>query len=71
MSTATASSTGAAATSSTSGTPGVLGRIGRGALFPLAVLLFWEFAARSGLLKAESLSFPTAIFKAAVGVVLD
>ena len=65
MSTATVSPTGA------TGTPGVAGRIVRGALFPLAVLLFWEVAARSGLLKAESLSFPTAIFKAAVGVVLD
>ncbi|MBN9411988.1 MAG: ABC transporter permease subunit [Burkholderiales bacterium] len=47
------------------------GRVARGVLFPLAVLVFWEFAARSGLLKAESLSYPTAIFRAAVGVVID
>lgn len=51
--------------------PGWTGRIARGALFPVAVLLFWEFAARSGLLKAESLSYPSAIFRAALGVVID
>lgn len=47
------------------------GRVVRGLLFPLGVLLFWEFAARSGLLKSESLSYPSAIFRAAVGVVID
>lgn len=40
-------------------------------LFPVIVLLWWEFAARSGLLKAESLSMPTAIFRAAWLVVVD
>jgi ABC-type nitrate/sulfonate/bicarbonate transport system permease component len=46
-------------------------RIAKGLLLPAAVLLFWEFAARSGLLKAESLSFPSAIFRAAFLVVVD
>jgi NitT/TauT family transport system permease protein len=47
------------------------GRIARGALVPVAVALFWEVAARSGWLKSESLSYPSAILMAAVGVVLD
>jgi ABC-type nitrate/sulfonate/bicarbonate transport system permease component len=46
-------------------------RVGRGALLPVAVLLFWEFAAHSGLLKSESLSYPSAIARAAVGVLVD
>ena len=46
-------------------------RLFKGLLLPVAVLLFWEFAARSGLLKAESLSFPVAIARAAFGVVTD
>jgi NitT/TauT family transport system permease protein len=48
-----------------------MARVFKGVLFPAAVLIFWEFAARSGLLKAESLSSPIAIFRAAVGVVAD
>ena len=52
-------------------TPSLAGRIGRGALFPLAMLLFWEFSARSGMLKAESLSYPSAILRAAIGVAAD
>lgn len=46
-------------------------RILKGLLLPVLVLLFWEWSARNGLLKAESLSYPSAIFKAAWGVVLD
>ena len=46
-------------------------RLLKGLLLPTALLLFWEFAAKSGLLKAESLSFPSAIFQAAFGVVAD
>lgn len=46
-------------------------RILKGLLLPVLVLLFWEWSARHGLLKAESLSYPSAIFRAAFGVVFD
>jgi ABC-type nitrate/sulfonate/bicarbonate transport system permease component len=48
-----------------------LSRIAKGLLLPALVLLFWEWAARSGLLKAESLSMPSAIFRAAFLVLVD
>ncbi|WP_372656904.1 ABC transporter permease [Hydrogenophaga sp.] len=49
----------------------ILLRVFKGALLPVAVLLFWEFSARTGQLQSESLSSPVAIFRAALGVVLD
>jgi NitT/TauT family transport system permease protein len=50
---------------------GRLLRLVKGLVLPVAVLAFWEFAARTGLLKAESLSLPSAISRAAAGVVAD
>lgn len=46
-------------------------RIFKGLLLPVLVLLVWEFCARQGILKAESLSFPTVIAQAAMGVLTD
>jgi len=46
-------------------------RILKGLLLPVLVLLVWELSARSGALKAESLSFPTAILLAAAAMVAD
>jgi NitT/TauT family transport system permease protein len=48
-----------------------MARILKGLLLPALVLLLWEGIARGGLLKAESLSFPSAILRAAWGVVID
>jgi len=48
-----------------------MNRVLKGLLLPLLVLAGWELCARSGVLKAESLSFPTAILAAAVKVVQD
>ncbi|MGE0805432.1 MAG: ABC transporter permease [Burkholderiaceae bacterium] len=53
------------------GRPAALQRIGKGLLLPLLVLVIWELSARTGQLRAESLSYPTAIIVAAAGVVLD
>jgi ABC-type nitrate/sulfonate/bicarbonate transport system permease component len=47
------------------------GKLLKALLLPALILLWWEFAARSGMLKAESLSMPTAIFRAAWLVVVD
>lgn len=47
------------------------GRLAKAMLLPAVLFLWWEFAARSGMLKAESLSMPTAIFRAAWLVVAD
>lgn len=46
-------------------------RLLKGLLLPVLVLIFWELSARNGTLKAESLSFPTAIVRAAAGVLAD
>ena len=43
----------------------------KGMLLPTALLLFWELSARFGFLKAESLSYPSAVFRAALGIVVD
>ena len=43
----------------------------RGALFPVAFLLFWEFATRAGWLRYDSLSWPTAIARAGWTALLD
>lgn len=43
----------------------------RGSLLPVLLLLFWEVSARAGHIKAESVSFPSAIFAAAWGVAAD
>ncbi len=46
-------------------------RILKGLLLPVLVLVLWEWSARTGALQAQSLSYPSAILRAAVGVVLD
>lgn len=46
-------------------------RFFKGLLLPATLLVFWELSARSGFLKAESLSFPSAVFRAAFGIVAD
>ena len=46
-------------------------RLWRGALIPVALLAIWETAARSGALVYESLSFPSAIFSAGLGALMD
>lgn len=46
-------------------------RIVKGLLLPVLVLVLWEWSARTGALQAQSLSYPSAILRAAVGVVLD
>lgn len=46
-------------------------RIFQGLLLPVLILLGWELYARQGILKAESLSFPTAIAQAAMSVLID
>ena len=43
----------------------------KGLLLPALVLLLWEWAARSGALKAESVSYPSAIAVAALRMLLD
>jgi len=48
-----------------------MARILKGLVLPVLVLLFWEWSARSGMLKAESLSYPSAILRAAVAVLID
>jgi NitT/TauT family transport system permease protein len=48
-----------------------MGRVWRGALLPILVLLTWEVAARSGLLLYDSLSYPSAIFRAGLGAIAD
>jgi ABC-type nitrate/sulfonate/bicarbonate transport system permease component len=44
---------------------------GKGLVFPLVVVLLWEFAARSGFFVSTSLSYPTAILRAGWGLLLD
>lgn len=46
-------------------------RVIKGLLLPACVLLVWELMARLGQLQSESLSYPSAIFVAAVAVLLD
>jgi len=46
-------------------------RILKGLMLPALVLLLWEWSAHAGVLQAQSLSYPSAILRAAVGVVLD
>src|SRR3569832_2529344 len=43
----------------------------KGLLFPLAVLLLWEIAARSGYLVSMSLYYPSAILRAGWGLLMD
>src|SRR5690348_966041 len=44
---------------------------GKGLLFPVLVLLLWEFAARSGFFVSTSLSHPSAILRAGWGLLID
>ena len=46
-------------------------RLLRGALFPVSFLAFWEFCAQSGLLRYDSLSWPSAIAAAFWTALLD
>jgi NitT/TauT family transport system permease protein len=46
-------------------------RAAKGLVLPVATILLWECASRSGLIVAESMSYPTAIASAAVGAVAD
>jgi NitT/TauT family transport system permease protein len=48
-----------------------MGRLLRGALLPVLFLLFWEFAAKSGWLVYDSLSWPSAILVAGLGALRD
>jgi NitT/TauT family transport system permease protein len=43
----------------------------RGFLLPVVLILVWEFAARSGFIVADSMSYPSAIARAAWGAILD
>jgi NitT/TauT family transport system permease protein len=43
----------------------------KGVVFPLAVLLLWEIAARGGFFTSTSLSYPTAILSAGWGLLDD
>ncbi len=43
----------------------------RGAVLPVALIALWEFAARSGYIVAESMSFPSAIAAAAAAAIRD
>jgi NitT/TauT family transport system permease protein len=43
----------------------------RGVLLPVALLLAWELAARGGLIVAESMSYPSAIARAAGRAAVD
>jgi len=46
-------------------------RVLKGMVLPLGLVLAWEFAARAGLIVAESLSYPSAILRAAWIAALD
>ncbi len=48
-----------------------MGRFLRGALLPVSFLALWEFAARAGWLKYDSLSWPSAIARAGRTALLD
>lgn len=48
-----------------------MGRLLRGALLPVLFLLLWEFAAKSGWLVYDSLSWPSAILRAGLGALMD
>jgi NitT/TauT family transport system permease protein len=48
-----------------------MARLLRGALLPVLFLLFWEFAAKSGWLVYDSLSWPSAILVAGIGALQD
>lgn len=43
----------------------------RGFVLPLAVVILWEIASRSGFIIAESMSFPSAIARAGCGAIVD
>lgn len=43
----------------------------KGTLLPLALVLLWEACARAGFIVAESVSYPSAIARAAVGAFAD
>jgi ABC-type nitrate/sulfonate/bicarbonate transport system permease component len=43
----------------------------KGFILPVALVLLWEFAARSGFIIAESMSYPSAIARAGWGAILD
>ena len=43
----------------------------KGFILPVALVLLWEFAARSGFIIAESMSYPSAIVRAGWGAILD
>ena len=49
----------------------MMGRLLRGALLPILFLLLWEFAAKSGWLVYDSLSWPSAILRAGLGALMD
>ena len=49
----------------------MMGRLLRGALLPVLFLLLWEFAAKSGWLVYDSLSWPSAILRAGLGALMD
>lgn len=46
-------------------------RFFKGLLLPAALLLLWEASAGTGFLTAESLSHPSAVFRAAFGIAAD
>src|SRR6476659_6368108 len=46
-------------------------RILKGLVLPLGLVMLWEIAAQSGYLIAESVSYPSAIARAAWGATLD
>src|ERR1700761_5557323 len=48
-----------------------MGRVLKGLVLPLALIVAWELAARSGFIVAESMSYPSAIARAAVGALGD
>jgi ABC-type nitrate/sulfonate/bicarbonate transport system permease component len=43
----------------------------KGFILPVALVLLWELAARSGFIIAESMSYPSAIARAGWGTILD
>ena len=43
----------------------------KGLVLPVALILIWEFASRSGFIVAESMSYPSAIARAGWGAIVD
>lgn len=48
-----------------------MARLLKGVVLPGALLLLWEFAARSGFIVADSMSYPSAIARAGWAAILD